>query len=178
VKPHFAIAPNFQCKGSWTDRLLLAEGDGWRAPHDDEVVGLTANEPSGDGAAVSSLFAVPVHMRTRFWAVLDEEAAAGTGDFVSFSGDFAEFLTFKNLPPPKDSVYELLVQDADGQVSADDVWALINFGDEPVLLAWPQLQLRLAPGEGCRMAAGLPPDVLRPVKDELNVLFAIRLGQA
>ena len=73
---------------------------------------------------------------------------------------------------------ELLVQDAAGTVKTDDVWALINFGEEPVLLAWPQLHLRLVPGEGCRMNAGLPPDVVPPPKDELNVLLAIRLGPA
>ena len=55
-----------------------------------------------------------------------------------------------------------------------DVWALINFGEEPVLLTWPQLQLRLGPAEGCRMTAGLPPNVVPPPKDELNVLLAIR----
>ena len=55
-----------------------------------------------------------------------------------------------------------------------DVWALINFGDEPVLLAWPQTRLKLSPGEGCRLTAGLPPDVEPPPQDELNVLLAIR----
>ena len=59
-----------------------------------------------------------------------------------------------------------------------DVWALINFGEEPVVLAWPQLHLRLIPGEGCRMALGSPPNVVPPPKGELNVLLAIRLGPA
>jgi hypothetical protein len=115
-------------------------------------------------------------MRTRFWAMLNEEAAAGTGDFDEFSDGLAEFLTFKELPPPQDSVCELLVQAPGGTVKTGDVWALINFGEEPVLLAWPQLRLRLVPGEGCRMAAGLPPDVVPPAEDELNALIAIRLG--
>jgi hypothetical protein len=106
--------------------------------------------------------------------MLDEEAATGTGDFVEFSDDLAQFLTFKNLSPPNDSIWELLVQDASGTVSTDDVWALINFGEEPLLLAWPQLHLRLDPGEGCRMTAGLPPDVVPPAKDELSVFIAIR----
>ena len=173
MKPSFAIAPNFQCKGSWTDRLLVAEGDGWRAPHDDELVGLTREKPPEDAAACFCLFSVPVHMRTRFWAMLNEEASAGTGDFDEFSEGLVQFLVFKELPPPKESVCELLVQDAGGQVKTDDVWALINFGEEPILLAWPRLHLRLVSGEGCRMAAGLPPDVVPPAKDELNVLLAI-----
>ena len=102
----------------------------------------------------------------------------GTGDFDEFSEDLANFLTFKELPPPKDSVSELLIQSPDGKVETGDVWALINFGEEPVLRTWPQLQLRLGPSEGCRMTAGLPPNVVPPPKDELNVLLAIRLGPA
>lgn len=178
MKARFAIAPNFQCKGSWTDRLLVAEGDGWRAPRDDELVGLTLDKPSEDAAACSFLFSIPAHMRTRFWAVLNEEATEGTGDFVKFSDDLAQFLTFKELPPPKNAVCELLVQKASGKVRTGDAWALINFGEEPVLLAWPRLRLRLVRGEGCRMTAGSPPDVVPPAKDELNVLLAIRLGPA
>lgn len=182
MKPSFAVAPNFQCKGSWADRLLVADGDRWRAPNDNELAGLTSSEPpdtqTGDGAACSCLFAVPVHMRTRFWSMLDEEATQGSGDFVYFSDDLAEFLTFKDLPPPKDSVCELLLQDADGKVTTNDVWALVNFGEEPVLLAWPELRLRLDSGEGLRTALGSPPDVMPPVEDELNVLFAIRLASA
>ena len=156
------------------DRLLLAEGDGWRAPRDDELASFTSAQPSEDDTARSFIFSIPAHMRTRFWTMLDEEAATGTGDFVEFSDDLAQFLTFKNLSPPNDSIWELLVQDASGKVSTDDVWALINFGEEPLLLAWPQLQLRLVPGEGCRMTAGLPPDVVPPAKDELSVFIAIR----
>ena len=174
MKLSFAIAPNFQCKGSWIDRLLVAEDGGWRAPRDDELASLTQEEASEDRGACSFLFSVPNHMRTRFWAMLDEEAAAGTGNFVEFSDDLAGFLTFKGLSPPTASVCELVVQDANGKVSTDDIWALINFGEETVLLAWPQqLQLRLVPGEGCRIV-GLPPDVVTPRKDELNLLLVIR----
>ena len=178
MKACFAIAPNFQCKGSWMDRLLVVEGDGWRAPHDDDLAVLTSKKPAEDDPACSVLFSIPVHMRTRFWTMLNEEAAAGTGDFVKFSDDVARFLTFKALPPPKDSVCELLVQDAGGKVKTGDVWALINFGEEPVVLAWPQLHLRLITREGCRMALGSPPNVAPPPKGELNVLLAIRLSPA
>jgi hypothetical protein len=158
------------------DRLLVAEGERWRAPHDDELDRLTLNKPPEDAAAC--LFSLPSHMRARFWAMLNEEASAGTGDFDEFSDDLAQFLTFKELPPPKNSVCELLVQDAHGKVRTGDVWALINFGEEPILLAWPQLHFRLVPGEGCRMTVGLPPDVVPPRKDELNVLLAIRFSRA
>jgi len=108
VKACFAIAPNFQCKGSWMDRLLVVEGDGWRAPHDDDLAGLMSKKPAEDDPACSVLFSIPVHMRTRFWTMLNEEAAAGTGDFVKFSDDVARFLTFTALPPPKGELNVLL----------------------------------------------------------------------
>lgn len=177
MKTSFAIAANFQCKGSWMERLLVSEDGAWRAPRDDELVSLTLQKPSEDETACSFLFSVPEHMRTRFWEMLNKEVASGTGDFVKFSDDLARFLTFKELPPPKPSVCELLIQGASGKVKTDDVWALINFGEEPVLLAWPQLRLRLVPGEGCRVTVACPPDVVPP-KDELNVLLAIRLSPA
>jgi hypothetical protein len=162
--------------------LLVAAGESWRAPDETELAGLTRETPQStvlaDDTACARLFSVPMHMRGRFWAMLDEEAAEGAGDFVNFSADLAEFLTFKALPPPKDAVYELILQDAAGQVTADDAWALVNFGEEPVLLAWPQLQLRLNAGEGLQVAPASPPDVVPPANDEMNVLVAIRLGAA
>jgi hypothetical protein len=178
VKAFFAVAPNFQCKGSWADRLLVAEGDGWRAPDDGELAGLTLSAPPDMGTAIACLFTVPKHIRARFWAMLDEEAAEGTGDFVNFSDDLAAFLTFKDLPPPNDAVCELLLQDAVGKVTTDDVWALVNFGEEPVLLAWPDLQLRLDAGEGLRTVPGSPPDVVPPTNDDVNVLLAVRMAAA
>jgi hypothetical protein len=177
VKARFAVAPNFHFSGSWKDRLLVAEGSGWRAPHDDELASLALTTPGSDPACCC-LFSVPAHMRNRFWAMLNQEVAEGTGNFDDFSGELASFLKFKELPPPGDVVCELLVQDAAGKVEAGDVWALINFADEPVLLAWPQLQLRLGPAEGCRMVVGMPPDVVPPPPDEMNVLLAMRLGPA
>jgi hypothetical protein len=177
VKALFAVAPNFHSDGPWKDRLFVAEGGGWRVPHDDELASLTLTKPGSDPTCCC-LFFLPAHMRNRFWAMLNEEAAEGTGNFDEFSRDLAIFLAFKELPPPKDSVSELLIQSPDGKVETGDVWALINFGEEPVLLAWPQLQLRLGPAEGCRMTVGLPPNVVPPPNDELNVLLAIRLGPA
>jgi hypothetical protein len=176
VKPLFAVAQNFHCSGSWKDRLQVAEGSGWRAPNDDELASLT--QTPGRDPACCCLFSVPAHISHRFWAMLNEEAAEGAGNFDEFSQDLAGFLTFKELPPPENSVSELLIQNPDGQVDTGDIWALVNFGEEPVFLAWPQTQLRLGPAEGCRLAAGFPPAVLPPAEDELNVLLAIRLGSA
>ncbi len=79
----------------------MAEGGGWRAPLDDELAGLALTKPDSDPACCC-LFSVPAHMRNRFWAMLNEEAAEGTGDFDEFSDDLANFLTFKELPPPNE----------------------------------------------------------------------------
>jgi hypothetical protein len=178
VRAVFTIAPNFQCNGAWVDRLLVAEGDGWRAPREAELAGLAPDAPPEDAAGCSCLFAIPEHLRSRFWAVLTEQAATGAGDFVAFANDLSRFLAFKGLPPPENAVVELLVQDASGRVEAADLWALVNLGEEPVLLAWPELRLRLSPGEACRIAAGWPPDVVPPAAvppaEEPNVLVAIR----
>lgn len=174
----FRVAPNFQCKGSWAERLLVGAGDAWRAPDDNELASLTLNTPPAGGTVCSCLFSVPNHMRHRFWAMLDDEAKAGSGDFEYFSDDLAQFLAFKALPPPADAVYELLVQDAGGKVATADAWALVNFGEEPILLGWPELQLRLNPGEGVQPDPAAPPEVLPPVNDELNVLVAIRRAPA
>ena len=97
------------------------------------------------------LFAIPAHMRARFWDMLGEQAAEGTGDFITFAADLRQFLVFKELPPPADATFDLLVQDAGGAVDPAGLWALVNFSDEPLLLDWPGVRLRLGPGEGCRI---------------------------
>lgn len=177
VKPLFTIARGFQAKGSWTDRLLVAEGDDWHSPRNEELDCLTLKSPAENDAACS-LFSIPAHMGRRFWSMLNEEVAEGAGDFVSFSDDLARFLSFKDLSPPKESVCELLVQSPGGRVKTADVWALINFGEESVVLAWPELRLQLSPGEGCRMTAGFPPEIMPPQTDELNALLVIRVSRA
>jgi hypothetical protein len=175
MRPTFAIAANFQIGGGWTDRLLVAEGGGWRAPREDELAALVVEAPRTDGTAC--LFVVPGHLRAKFWAMLGHEAAEGTGDFVGFADEMRQFLAFKELPPPAHAVFELLVQDVGGEVDTALLWSLINFGDEPLLLAWSGVRLRLGPGEGCRLDAGFPPGVVPPV-EEPTVLLAIRTGPA
>ena len=172
----FAVAPNFQCKGSWADRLLVAEGAGWRAPDAAELVSLT--QTPEDAVASTACFpfrCICAAASGPCWTKKRPRAAATSSVFPTI---WPQFLTFKDLSPPKDSVCELLVQDAGGKVTTSDVWALINFGEDPLLLAWPGLQLRLNPGEGFQTAAGSPPEVVPPANDELNALVAIRLVTA
>ena len=174
MRPAFAVAPNFHLLAGWSDRLLVAEVAGWRGPRDGELAGLVAQESQTDGAVL--LFTVPAHMRGRFWDMLGEQAAEGTGDFVAFAGDVRQFLDFKALPPPGDAVFDLLVQDAGGTVEITALWGLVNFGEEPLLLEWPDVRLRLDPGEGCRIDPANPPSIVPP--EEPNVMMAIRLGAA
>jgi len=175
MRPTFAIAANFQSSGGWMDRLLVAEGNGWRAPREDELAALVAETPHADG--VACLFVIPGHLRAKFWAMLDQEAAEGTGDFVSFADEMRQFLAFKELPPPADAVFELLVQDVGAEVDTAGLWALINFSDEPVLLAWPGVRLILSPGGSCRLDTGFPLGVVPPL-EEPAALLAIRIGPA
>jgi hypothetical protein len=157
------------------DRLLVAEGSGWRAPREDELAALVAEAPRTEGAVC--LFAIPQHLRAKFWDMLGEEAAEGTGDFIGFAEEVRQFLVFKELSLPADAVFELLVQDVGAEVNTARLSALINFSEEPVLLAWPGVRLRLSPGAGCRLAAGFPPGVVPPL-EEPSALLAIRIGPA
>ena len=175
MRPTFAIAANFHSSGGWMDRLLVPEGVGWRAPREDELAVLVAETPHADG--VACLFVIPGHLRAKFWDMLGEEAAEGTGDFVSFAEEMRQFLAFKELPPPADAVFELLVQDVGGEVDTAGLWSLLNLDDEPLLLAWPGIRLRLDPGTGCRFDTGFPPGVVPPT-EEPNVLLVIRTGPA
>jgi hypothetical protein len=172
MKPAFAIASNFHLDGGWEDRLLVAASDGWRAPREDELAALVAEAPRPHAAAL--LFVLPAHMRERFWAMLGEQAAEGTGDFVTFAEELREF---QALPPPAESVFDLLVQDVGGMVDAAGLWALVNFGDEPLLLDWPGVRLRVGSGEGCRIDPHCLPGIMTPA-EEPNVMVAIRQGPA
>src|SRR5688572_23402152 len=175
MKPAFAIASNFHVDGGWSDRLLVADNEGWRAPRDDELALLVAEAPPVDG--VTLLFAIPMHMRARFWDMLNEQVAEGTGDFITVAADMRQFLVFKELPPPADAVFELLAHDAGGNVDTAGLWALINFGDEPLLLDWQGVRLRVDTAEGCRIDPRCPPGVVPPA-EEPTVMVAIRKDSA
>src|SRR5262245_49418234 len=174
MRPAFAIAADFHLDGGWLERLLVTENGGWRAPREDELAALVAETPD---TVVGLLFVIPAHMRARFWDMLGEEAAEGTGDFVTFAAELRQFLAFKGLPPPTDAVIDLVVQDVGGAVDAAGLWSIVNFGDEPLLLDWPTVRLRLGSGEGCRIDPRSFPGIVAPA-DEPNVMVAIRHGSA
>jgi len=169
MRPAFAIASDFHLEGGWLDRLLVTENGGWRAPREDELVALVAETPD---TVAGLLFVTPAHMRARFWDMLGEEASEGTGDFVTFAAELRQFLEFKGLPPPTDAVIDLVVQDVGGAVDVAGLWSIVNFGDEPLLLDWATVRLRLGSGEGCRIDPRSTPGIVAPT-DEPNVLVAI-----
>jgi hypothetical protein len=173
MRPAFAIASNFHLDGGWSDRLLVPGSEGWRTPREDELGTLVA-EPGADAAW---LFVIPAHMRTRFWDMLGEEAAEGSGDFITFAADLRQFLAFKELPPPADATFDLLVQDVGGAVDPAGVWGVVNFSDDALLLDWPSVRLRLGVGEGCRIDPRSPPGIVPPA-EEPNVMVTIRHASA
>lgn len=169
MKPTLAIAPHFHLAGGWADRLLVADGE----------LSAVVREPRTreELAGCVCLFSIPAHLRSSFWAMLARQASESDGDFVAFAQEVARFLSFKQLPPPAGSAFELVLHPAGGPYQGAGLWGVVNLGEGPTFVAWPGLRLRLAPGEGCRLAGGAPPEVLPPDGEEPDVLLVIREGE-
>ena len=176
MNPPLAVAPNFPPAGAWPERLLVPDSDAWRAPEEAELAALV-REPTTQKelAECACLFVLPAHLRLSFWQMLQRQAEHGDGDFVAFAAEVARFLAFKQLPAPAGAAFELVVQTARGAFDGAGLWGVANLGDEPALIAWPTLRLRLGPGEGCRLPGGAAPDVL-PGGDDPGVLLVVRSG--
>src|SRR5262249_52822358 len=91
-----AVAPNFYLPGPPADRLLIADGAGWHKPSEGE----RSAEPHGDAVL---LFALPGHLRTSFWGMLEWGGEAG--EFDAFASEVGRFLAFKQLPAPEGAVF-------------------------------------------------------------------------
>jgi hypothetical protein len=174
MRPAVTIAPHFHLAGAWADRLLIADGVNWRAPQDAELADLAPEATPEHLASCACLFSVPAHLRSSFWAMLEKQGSADDGDFVGFSAEVARFLAFKMMPAPEGAVFELVLRMPGGEFNSGGLWAIMNLGDEPALLAWPELRLRLGPGEGCRVPDGWPTDVVPPENGEAGVLLLVR----
>jgi hypothetical protein len=170
-----AIAPHFHLAGDWDHRLLIADRQGWRPPGDAELTTLVCEPRTREElAGCACLFALPAHLHSSFWSMLERQAAEGDGDFVAFAEEVTRFLTFKMMPPPAGSAFELVLRTAGSAFDAAGIWAVVNLSDDAVSLAWPGLRLNLGRREGCRSPGGSPPDVLPPVGEEIDVLLVIR----
>lgn len=174
MTPQLVVAPHFHLAGTWADRLLVADGVGWRAPQEGELAQLVVEPRTREElAACVCLFSLPAHLSRAFWSMLEQQATRGEGDFVSFAAEVARFLAFKLLPPPEGAAFELVLRVAGGTFDAGGLWGVVNLADEPAFVVWPALRLRLGPGEGCRVPAGLALDVL-PQGEEPAVLLVVR----
>jgi hypothetical protein len=161
-----AVAPNFHLPDAPAGRLLVADGAGWRPPYGDEC---SAVIPGTDPVL---LFALPGHLRSSLWEILDQGGAAG--GFDTFAAEVARFLSFKQLAPPEHAVFQLVLNRAGGKVEPRDLWAVINLGDDPVIVGVPGLRLRLEAGEGGRLPEAVAAEVIPPEGDAPDVLLLVR----
>lgn len=151
--PPIAVAPNFHLPGGLAERVLPAGvAGGGAVPEDDPVL----------------LFALPGHLCASLWRMVEQEA----GDFDAFAAEVGRFLTFKQLPPPAGAMVDLVLHAAGGTIDSRDLWAVVNLGDDALLVGLPGLSLRLAAGEGCRLPATVTAEV-QPPAGELPVMLLL-----
>jgi hypothetical protein len=164
-----AVAPNFHLPGAPTGRLLVPDGPGWRPPSEDE---LSVIVPRSATPNLILLFTLPGHFRSSFWGML-EQGRLDEG-FDAFASEVVRFLAFKQLSPPERAVFELVLHAAGGKVEPHGLWAVINLGDDPVLVGVPGLRVRLEAGEGARLSEEIAAEVIPPEGDALDVLLLVR----
>jgi len=162
------VAPNFHLPGAMAERLLVADGDGWRSLPEGERQDVTRGELSG----LVLLFALPSHLRSSFWAML-ERAEMG-GGFDAFASEVGRFLTFKQLPPPERAGFELVLHGSRGAIEPRGLWAVVNMGDDAVVVGVPGLRVRLGPGEGCRLPEDVAAEVIPPGAEVPDLLLVLR----
>ncbi len=165
-----AVAPNFHLPESPAGRVLVADGAGWRPLAEGEQSALVL--PSGPVL----LFALPGHIRASFWAMLEQGKEAG--GFDAFAVEVGRFLSFKQLPPPERAVFELVLHGAGGMVEPRGLWAVVNLGEDPVLIGVPGLRVRLGAGEGSRLPEEVAVEVIPPEGDAPDVLLLVRRPEA
>ena len=119
------VAPFFHQSIDWSSRLLVGGGveeeqgrfvarPPWRAPTAVELAALgidsaPAQREDLDGSLC--LFALPQHLQTTWWDLLERARPAGTthlGGFDAFVQEVASLLAFKELPVPGGATFELV----------------------------------------------------------------------
>jgi hypothetical protein len=171
-----AVAPNFHLD-SPADRLLVVDGSGWRALTDAEHAAHLALQatPIEPNSRVL-LFTIPARLRTACWAVLEQKE--GDTGFDGVAAEIGKFLRFKQLPPPERALFELVLHGPAGKTEPGDLWAIVNLGDDPVLIGLPELRVRLGTAEGCRLPEGLQVTVVPPDGETPHLLLVMRAGLA
>jgi hypothetical protein len=166
-----AVAPNFHLPETAASRLQVADGEGWRALSIGERSALAPEVVAPDSeTSLLLLFALPAHLRSSFWSML-EQGAAG---FDSLASEVGRFLAFKQLPPPESSVFELVLHSAGGKLEQRDLWAVVNLGDDPIALGVPGIRVRLGSGEGVQFPEGVTAEIVPTEADAPEVLLLLR----
>ena len=202
-----AIAPNFHLRLTWTARLLIVDGTRigepclpWREPTAAELALLVLDEAGPRDALRDCLclFQIPAHLRSAFWAILEQFGELPPDRAERFFLEVGEFLDFKNLPVPPRAVWEVTA----GKLGSDEssalpIWGAINLGDEPTAIvfvnlsadetralslesgpdggSYPCVQIQLEPGEGYRLPVGGVPMIALPSDEQqLDVMLVIR----
>jgi len=172
VSVQVMVAPNFHLPGELGERLLVPDGAVWRFPGAGERDALVPREAAAaDLNGLVLLFTLPGHLRASFWLMLEQQDARR--DFDAIVSEIVRFLTFKQLPPPEGAVFELILHRAGAAMEPPDLWAVINMGDDPVVVEVPGLRLRLGAGEGCRLPQGIAAEINPPVGELPDVLIRI-----
>lgn len=167
------VAPNFHLPDAPAGRLFLADGAGWRLASECELSATVPQSATPDQlSGLVLLFALPGHLHSSFWAMLEQ---AGTGEgFDAFALEVGRFLAFKQLPAPEHAVFELVLHGAGGKIEPGGLWAVINLGDNPVVVGVRGLRLRLGAGEGGRLPESVAAQVLPPETEAPHVLLLVR----
>src|SRR5262249_10813032 len=95
-------------------------------------------------------------------------------DFDAFASEIVRFLAFKHLPPPEHGFFELVLHAAGGKVEPHGLWAVVNLGDDPVVVGVPGLRVRLEAGEGAQPPGEVAAEVIPPGRDAPDVLLLVR----
>jgi hypothetical protein len=167
------VAPNFHLPDAPAGRLLVADGAGWRPLSEHERSALLSLSAAPDPLkARVLLFALPGHLRSSFWEMLEQGGAAA--GFDACASEVGRFLAFKQLAPPEGAVFELVLHGAGGRVEPGGLWAVVNLGDDPVVVGVPGLRVRLGAGEGCQLPEEASADIVPPGGDAPDALLVVR----
>jgi hypothetical protein len=118
------VAPFFHQSVDWSSRLLVSGGveneqgrfvpqPPWRAPTAAELAALVPDRAPAqrDLEGCLCLFALPQHLQTTWWDLLDRARLAGTTQlegFDGFVGEAASLLAYKELPVPDGASFDLV----------------------------------------------------------------------
>jgi hypothetical protein len=164
------VAPNFHLPSTPRPRLLVADGKGWR--EDEPSVPAPRSDPAAGLDRMALLFALPGHLHSSFWTMLEETRSEER--FDTLAAEFERFMTFKQLPPPARAHFELVLYGAGGKIESCDLWAIVNLSDDPIVIGLPGLRVRLGPAHGCRLPEEIAVEVLPPDGGLPVVLLLVR----